>query len=215
MHNKHIRIFSLQQVVNAIEYVDKTIEVLFLEGRRDDILNERYYHHMFSAYLANLISVEETWKNLAIYPEHPTEMKLSHENIHLDDVEYTRKFAKDHGKHGNLDFRIPSNPSISIEWKGPENCDEQDLAEVFLKLLGEKASTLKIFVAIFLTKKGNRDHVPKLKVKIRNSLRFACKVHKIEDLSKMNLYAFIRCRYDIGSKEISWGAITSIDSSFI
>jgi len=206
--------FSFQHVVEVLEKVDNTIELLIREDRRVDIRNERYFHHMFSSYLASSSTVEDTWHTLAIYPEHPTKKKLSRDNIRLNDVEYTRNNAIGHGKDGNLDFCMPSTSSISVEWKGPKSCSEKDLAEVFIKLLCEPASTPKIFAAIFLTKKGNREHVPKLKEKIRRSLSFACKVHDIQDLTDRNLYAFVRCRYNTGSKEIIWGAITNIEHPF-
>jgi hypothetical protein len=203
--------FTFEQVVAAIDGVDTTVQNLVRQRRRVEILNERYFHHMFSTYLASTSQVDETWSNLAICPEYPTQFKFLRKEIRLDDLEYTRNNALGTGKAGNLDFHIPNKPPISVEWKGPKNCPEQDLSEVFLKFLNQNKTEIKIIAAIFLTKSGKRNHVNNLKEKLERSLQFACDVCEIESLQDQNLYAYIHSRYDEGCHNIWWGPVTEVN----
>ena len=203
--------FTFIQVVAAIKWVNDIIASLVEQGRRVEILNERYFHHMFSSYLASIGRVNATWDDLAIYPEYTTNFQFLRREIRLNDPENTRNNAIGTGRAGNLDFRIPSDPPISVEWKGPKNCPQQDLAEVFIKLLSQDEKENKIIAAIFLTKSGGRNHVDNLIDKLGSSLQFACDVCEIESLEDQNLYAYIRSQYEGGCHEIWWGRVSEAD----
>ncbi len=197
---------TLEYVIRAINRTDATVRTLIESGRRAEILNERYLHHMFSSYFCSELP-GFNWNDLLIKPEYPTDFPFSRKHIELNDPDYTRKNAIDTGRQGNLDFLIVGDPAIVIEWKGPVNCPEKDLVVAFLKLLKRDPEEKKILAAIFTTKSGSRNHPQKLVDKISRSIEFVAEVLKLneDDLYTQNLNLFIRSHYEGDVHDICWG----------
>lgn len=211
--------YTLDEVVSGISWVDSVVQDLIERNRRLDILNERFYHHMFSSYLSSAPNhnVQDTWLDLDILPEYPTHNQFARANIILDDPEFVFNHAIGQGRDGNIDFRIVGDPPISVEWKGPRNCPQQDMAEVFIKLLSQDYVAgrlkdqrhIKIIAAIFLTKRGQRNHAGNLIARMQMCLQFACEVYGIQNLQDYNLHAYVRSRFEGGYHNIWWGPINN------
>lgn len=125
---------------------------LVSQGRRDDLLNERFFHHMFSWDVARWYGERGVcvWDHLLLAPEYPTTQKFRRAGIDLTNEAATLLNTIGNGRSGNLDFHIRSSPPISVEWKGPDMWQPQDVVEVLLKLLTEPDQTIKVFAG-FLT----------------------------------------------------------------
>lgn len=174
---------NMMELESIFDDILNRSEKLIQNERRDDILNERFFHHMFSTLVASYFSEKgiDVWKSLLLVPEFPTKKKFSWKYLKLSDVEHTREYGMDKGKQGNFDFAIRTkpqeNPSIFIEWKGPKLYEAKDIAEVTLKLLSQSDSDSKVFVAIITSSiTGRRDHLDAISEHLRDGIKFSVEV---------------------------------------
>ncbi len=156
------------------EMVDRCAR-LVSQGRRNDLLNERFYHHMFSWEVARWYGERgvNIWDHLLLAPECPTVKKFRREGIDLTDEAATLLNAIGAGKSGNLDFAIRSAPPICVEWKGPDIWQSQDVVEVLLKLLTEQEPAVRIFAGILTSSStGKYGHVEAARKCFREAVGF-------------------------------------------
>jgi hypothetical protein len=130
---------KLHDVALIIQQMVERVERLVKQGRRGELLNERFLHHMFSAAICDWYRQHDIdlWDSLILAPEHPTTVKFLRSEIKLTDPEGTLKNAIGFGRSGNLDFVVRSSPAICVEWKGPNLYTTLDSVEVLIKLLKE------------------------------------------------------------------------------
>jgi len=192
------------------EILDLT-ELIIKNKNREKILNERYFHHMFSTLLIEKLDLdwEETWEYVNISPEHPTERKFLWKKLDLENVEKTRKEVLDKKKRGHYEFYLDLEEDIYVEWKGPKLYSKEDIVQVMLKLLSNEKDSIKVFSAIILSSKtGRKDHMGSIEKRLKEGIEFSCKVLEIEDLDSQNLYVYVATIPDSGVKKIYWGKYT-------
>ncbi len=191
------------------EVVDRCA-LLVSQGRRSDLLNERFYHHMFSWEVARWYGERGVgvWDHLLLSPECPTVQKFRREGIDLADEATTLLNAIGAGKSGNLDFVIKSAPPICVEWKGPEMWQPQDVVEVLLKLLTEQEPAVRIFAGILTSSAtGKYGHVEAATKCFREAVGFVKRVLGIASLAGANLHAYLVTLPDDGPVQIHWGPV--------
>ncbi len=182
---------SSETVEHIIARIVERCEVLVRAGRRTEILNERYLHHMFSWEVGQWYANHniDPWEHLLIAPECPTSRKFRRGGIDLDDDAATMANAIDQGKCGNIDFVLPGTFPICVEWKGPKFFGEQEAVEVFIKLLTEPPESPKFFAGVLTSSTtGQYDHIPTAKRRLTASLRFAMSVLNLESIDNLNLF---------------------------
>jgi hypothetical protein len=191
---------NIQVIDQIIRAIREQTERQIASGKRDQILNERIFHHSFSSKIAKWYERQgkELWDELLLIPECRTCEKFRLASITLEGVAHTRENAIGIGQCGNLDFALTTNPEIVVEWKGPVLFSQMDAVEVFLKLLTQPVESIKVFAAIITSSKtGRRDHVEKLGQYFRQSL------------DDHNLYAFVTTLPDAGAIDVHWGPVVS------
>ena len=92
-----MNISDVEQLYNGITEV---ICDLIKRNHRDDILNERFFHHMFSsaAYAYLHKSRVNAWRSLLFAPEYPTQEKFTMKYIDPKNMEKTKEYAIKKGK---------------------------------------------------------------------------------------------------------------------
>ena len=186
-------------------------ERLVSQGRRGEILNERFWHHMFSWELGRWYSQRGVnhWENLLLAPECPTAEKFRRAGIDRTDEQTTQANAIGVGRSGNLDFVIRSLPPIAVEWKGPDLYSPKELEEVFIKFLNESKDTIKVLAGIFTSSTtGIYGHTDAAKKYLMDSIDFGKRVMRLNTLADCNVHAFLATLPDDGMKIIHWGPIT-------
>ena len=203
---------NIQVIKQIICAIRKQTERQIAVGKRDQILNERFFHHSFSSKIAKWYERQgqDLWDELLLIPECPTCEKFRLDSITLEDVAHTRENAIGVGQSGNLDFALRTNPEIVVEWKGPVLFSKKDAVEVFLKLLTQPVESIKVFAAIITSSTtGRRDHVEKLRQNFRRSLHFAMQVCQLDPLKDHNLYAFVTTLPDARAIDVHWGPVVN------
>jgi hypothetical protein len=188
-----------------------------VNGRAKELRNERYFHHMLShlAALHYWPNPADAWKEILIRPEHPTRRKFRRSMIDLSDIIVTRDRAVGVGKRGNIDFalipREAEKPHCLVEWKGPKIYTTRETVEVFLKLLTEKPSDIKVFAAIVTSGSTDRaDHRASMRSHFNDALTFSVNVLGITSLASRNLFACVATIPSDGTvQEIIWGQLTA------
>ncbi len=183
---------------------------LIQAGKREEILNDRFFHHMFSHKVSSLYEArgEDIWERLGLIPECPTDKRFRRIHIDPNDEETTRQNAIGVGKAGNLDFVLKTSPVICVEWKGPILYQPLDVIEVFLKLLTQERDATKVFAAIITSSiTGRRDHMEKAERYFQESLSYVKRVLRIPSVSNQNLYAYVVTIPNGGPVPIRWGKI--------
>jgi len=157
---------NLDDIQGLLERMLGRIEVLIQAGRRSEILNERYFHHMFSWEVGQLWQARngdpsrDMWHDLFLAPEAKTSAKFRRKGITLGDAAATRTNAVGTGRSGNLDFILKTSPLLCVEWKGPKLYTATSAFEVFLKLLNQPQDSIKVFAAIITScTSGGRGHL--------------------------------------------------------
>ncbi len=206
-----MKIEELEPIFNTI--LNKC-ENLVKNGKRKEILNERFFHHMFSNELSSyfLEKKVDIWDSLLLVPERPTEMKFKwkvvEECFELKDAKRARKEGVGNGRAGQFDFAIFSEhtePPTFIEFKGPEPYKPIDIVKVMLKLLSEDKSHLKVFVAIITSSsKGEKARIDAENY-LSEGVEFALKVLEIKNLKDTNLYVYVATFTDTKPVIIQWG----------
>lgn len=192
-----------------VDIVDRCGRVV-IQGKRDDLLNERFFHHMFSWEVARWYGERgvSIWDQLSLAPECATTEKFRFAGIDRNDAEATRSNAITVGKSGNFDFVIKASPQICVEWKGPDMWQPQDVIEVLLKLLTESKSTIKIFTGILTSSStGQYGHIEAATKYFRESVEFVCRVLGLASLRSSNLYAYLATIPESGPVRIHWGPV--------
>jgi hypothetical protein len=205
---------SIENVEIIIARIVERCEVLVRAGRRTEILNERYLHHMFSWEVGQWYAGHniDPWEHLLIAPECPTSRKFRREGIDVDDNAATMANAIDQGKSGNIDFVLPGTLPICVEWKGPKFFGEQEAVEVFIKLLTEPPESPKLFAGVLTSSTtGQYDHIPTAKRRLSASLKFAMSVLNLDSIADRNLHIYLATIPDSGRQDICWGNVSSGD----
>lgn len=201
---------NIQDIQYILDGMVERCTKLVSQGRRDELLNERFFHHMFSWDVARWYDERgmSVWDDLLLAPEYPTTQKFRRAGINLADETATALNALGSGRSGNLDFVIRSKPPICLEWKGPDTWKKQDVIEVLLKLLTEPESSIKVFAGILTSSStGKRGHVETATEYFRESVEQVKGILKIDSLANLNLYAYLVTLSDNGPIRIHWGAI--------
>lgn len=199
---------KIAELKSILDSIVRKSETLIQAGRRDDIRNERIYHHMFSNLISSCFAKKDIniWDSLLLQPESPTTKKFTWKYINLKNLAHTKKYVINRGQSGQFDFSIKTKPPIFIEWKGPELFSSKDIAQVMLKLLSEDKSSFKVFAAIITSSlTGRKDHFNKIKNHLNEGIEFACKVLDIKNLTNKNFYIFVATITDNGPQKIHWG----------
>ena len=202
--------FSAEDVGGVIDLLLGRVVRLVGHGRRAELLNERFLHHMFSWELGKLCESKgaDMWDRLFLAPECPSDQKFRWDFINLDDDEATRQNAVGIGKAGNLDFLIKAAPAVAIEWKGPLLYQPQDVVEVLLKLVTQQPETIKVVAAIITSSTtGRRDHMEKARRYFQEGVACIKRVQQLPTLRGLNLFAFIATVPDKGAAKIHWGPV--------
>lgn len=200
-----MKIMELESILDDI--LSRTWK-LIQNGRRGDILNERFFHHMFSTLTASYLSKkgEDIWESLLLVPEFPTQERFRWSDLRLNDAEYTRRYAVGKGVSGQIDFAIRCKPIILIEWNGPGLYQPKDVAKDMLKLLSQDESYLKVFAAIITSSRtGRSDHMLAVREHLEAGLKFAFDVLGINHPTDKNLYIYVATVTEKPVK-IYWGS---------
>jgi hypothetical protein len=195
-------------------------------GRRAEIRNERYFHHMFSFFMAlrlwpTLADLTIAWRYLFINPEHPTAMLFQWGNLNINNagdvaahVVHNPAAAQPPvpGERGNIDFVIRSMPRVLVEWKGPYVYGQVDVIKDLLKLLTEPADDTKVFATIITSAvNAGQDHMAALVDRFNIGLDFCLQVLQHlglpNHLPQLTLYACIATIPDTGAIQIHWGPV--------
>ena len=148
------------------------------------------------------------WDHLLLAPECPTVQKFRREGIDLANEAATLLNAIGKGRAGNLDFHIRSSPPISVEWKGPDMWQPQDVVEVLLKLLTEPDQTIKVFAGILTSSStGKYGHVGAAQKGFREGVEFVKRILGLTSLAGANVYAYLVTLPDSGPVRIHWGPV--------
>ena len=183
---------------------------LVSQGRRDALLNERFFHHMFSWDVARWYGERglNIWDHLLLAPECPTAKKFRRAGIDLADEAATALNAIGNGRSGNFDFVIRTSPRICVEWKGPDLWQPQEVVEVLLKLLTEPDPTIKVFAGILTSSStGKYGHVETAVKYFREAVESVKKILGVPSLDGADIFAFLATLSDSGIVKIHWGPI--------
>ena len=208
---------NIAELESIIDEILNRSKKLIREGRRDDILNERFFHHMFSSLVASHFSKNgvDLWESLLLAPEFPTQEKFHWDDMVLSDVEKTRKHGVGKGGVGYFDFAIQTEPPIFIEWKCPTLYKTEEIAEIMLKLLSQHKSHIKVFAAIITSSRtGRRDHMDAIRERLKKGFEFSLEVLNINNLTDKNLYVYVATITDNDCIKICWGNYVQIESDF-
>lgn len=201
---------TLQAIEGIIAKIIDRCAGLVSKGRRDDLLNERFFHHMFSFEVARWYEERglSVWDHLLLAPECATTQKFRRAGIDLGDEAATLLKAIGDGRSGNLDFAVRSSPLISVEWKGPNMWQPQDVVEVLLKLLTEPEQTVKVFAGILTSSStGKYGHVGAAQKCFREAVEFVKRILGLNSLAGTNIYAYLVTIPDSGPVMIHWGPV--------
>lgn len=201
---------SQPDVEGIISDMVERCAALVSKGRRGELLNERFFHHMFSWEVGRWYSErgQDVWDHLLLAPEHPTSEKFRRACINLADEASIFESAIGNGRSGNLDFAIKSSPAILVEWKGPDMWTQQDIVEVLLKLLTEPASTIKVFAGILASSTtGKYGHVGFARTYFLDAIECVKRILQVTSLVDLNLYAYLATLPDDGPVRIHWGRV--------
>jgi hypothetical protein len=191
--------------------IDETLErcLVLVEHRRGpEILNERFFHHMFSSFLRSrlLTSGEDIWESLSLVPEAPTQEIFLRREIRTADSSYTREHAIGKGKAGNVDFLLRTNPPAWVEWKGPGLFSSDDVAWVMLKLRSVSSPATRVFVAIVVGGKRGRNHREELaKQRLAIGDAFARDVLPNQNPLGFDLRVYLASVTEGGLNKVYWG----------
>ncbi|WP_187781994.1 hypothetical protein [Gimesia chilikensis] len=202
---------SLTDIENIISNISDRCEGLVTNGQRDEIINERVLHHMFSWEVGQWFTRHGCglWDDIILQPEHPTSLKYLKDKINLNDAQETIQHSIGQGTSGNFDFVLNGAPPVCLEWKGPKLFSEKGAVEVLLKLLSEPSESLKIFAGIFTSSTtGKYNHIETAHNRLKNALDFVERVLGIHVNQSSNLYCYLVTIPDSGSRRIHWGNIT-------
>src|SRR5262249_5432676 len=112
------------------------------------------------------------------------------------------------GRSGNLDFHIRSSPPISVEWKGPDMWQPQDVVEVLLKLLTEPDHAIEFFAGILTSSStGHYGHVEAAKKCFHVAIEFVKRVFGRTTLAGANIYAYLITLPDDSPVTVHWGSV--------
>lgn len=206
-------------VCRSINKVRDCVHQHVHDGRRTELTNERYWHHMFStAVVAEYAAVTEgqsVWDSVFLRPEHPTSLCFRRAAIDVLDADHTREHAirraPENGfRRGNLDFSLNPDSPIDIEWKGPTLYSTVDVAEVMLKLLSQPMEHQKVFAAIITSSTmGRANHRAAITAHYAAGLEHAKAVLNVPSAHDSNLHTFIESFFD-GDAEpavVCWGRV--------
>jgi hypothetical protein len=201
---------TLQGVEGILVGMVDRCAALVVQGRREDLLNERFFHHMFSWDVARWYGERglNAWDHLLLTPEGPTTQKFRRAGIDLSDGGATLLNAIGDGRSGNLDFVIKSSPPISLEWKGPGMWQPQDVVEVMLKLLTEPDQNIKVFAGILTSSTtGKYGHVEAAEKCFYEAVEFVKRILGLTTFSGANIHAYLVTLPDSGPVRIHWGPV--------
>ena len=206
-----MKITDLGRIFNQI--LDNT-EATIQSGSRNLILNEQYFHHQFSHYVAKHYEQQgrDVWRESILVPEHPTLVKYTWKEFGLGRPKTTQRLALNRGQAGRFDFVIRDTVPAFIEWKGPRMYDERDIAQDLTKLLMVKSQrSPKVFAAIITSStRSDANHQKELTARFYAALKFVrhiLDIDTVQELKKHNLYAFIATVPDDGARKFIWGKV--------
>jgi hypothetical protein len=209
LRREKVNIDDIQAILERM--LDRT-NTLIASGRRADILNERFFHHMFSWEVgqlwqaANGQSGQDMWHDLFLAPEAKTNLRFRRKEIRLGDSVATRENAVGTGRRGNLDFVLKTAPLICVEWKGPKLYTASSAFEVFLKLLNQSPDSVKVFAAFITSSTSDRlGHLETARRYLDMALTDAREHKQITTLSSENIYGFIASFAGSKLHRIQWG----------
>ncbi len=186
-------------------------ERIVKDGNRGRVLNEQFYHHQFSSLLTKYYVDQkiDPWRRMIIIPDHPTKALYSWKEFGLNRPKTTQKLALEEGIPAKFDFVIRDEPRIHIEWKGPNLYNSRDVAKDLTKLLMlEGRKPIKIFAAIITSSQtADPRHIHELTARFYEALEFTQVILEIDDIHRMNLYAYIATVPDSGAEKFIWGKV--------
>ena len=194
-------------VEQAIDETLKRCAVLAEHGRGAEILNERFFHHMFSSFVRSqlLTSGEDIWETLNLVPEASTQESFLRREIRTANSSHTRDHAVGNGKAGNVDFFLRTNPPTWIEWKGPRLFSSDDVAWVMLKLRSVSNPATRVFAAIVVGAKRGRNHREELaKQRLAIGDAFARDVLTHQNLRGLDLRVYLASVTEDGLNKVHW-----------
>jgi len=186
-------------------------ERIVKSGGRNRIFNEEFFHHQFSHYVASHFARQniDVWQRQILIPKHPTRMKFSWKDFHMNRPKTTQKAALGRGQRGVFDFVIVDQPRVHVEWAGPKLYHPVSVAQDLTELLTlEGRRTIKVFAAIITSSTTADDaHVKQLQSRFYQALEFVQVLLDIDDMRRENLYAFIATVPDSGAQKFIWGRV--------
>jgi hypothetical protein len=201
---------DIEDVKVILEKIVTRTQNLIASGRRQEILNERFFHHMFSWEVGKLLESrnEDLWDSLFLAPEAKTRLKFRRKGIKVGDAEFTKANAIDTGRSGNLDFVLKAQPLICVEWKGPKLFTVSSAQEVLLKLLKEPQEATKVFAAVITScTSGGRGHITTAKKYLDLALMDAREFQGCTSLHGLNLFGFIVSFAGTTLHRLRWGEL--------
>jgi hypothetical protein len=201
---------NIEDVKTILERIIGRTERLIAAGRRQEILNERFFHHMFSWEVGKLLESrnEDLWGSLFLAPEAKTRLKFRRKGIKVGDAEFTKANAIDTGRSGNLDFVLKAQPLICVEWKGPKLFTASSALEVLLKLLKQPQEATKVFAAVVTScTSGGRGHVTTAKKYLDLALKDARDIQGCTSLRGSNIFGFIASFAGTMLHRLHWGEL--------
>jgi hypothetical protein len=208
---------TFDEISDILQEIVQITEAHVRGGRRLEIRNERYFHHMFSLFAGRRLwpAPHSPWQNLLLHPETPTGKLFQFGGkLNVYDAAATARDAVGAGIPGLIDFSVRHTPRVLVEWKGPKIYNERGIAEVLLKLLSEPAVDIKVIAAIITSARTDRaDHRRTIVERFnRFGLAFALEVlarrGEPVDLGRANLFACLATIPDAGAIRVHWGQIT-------
>lgn len=186
-------------------------ERVIKDGNRNRILNEQFFHHQFTSLLTKYYVDRkiDPWRRLVIVPGHPTKELYTWKEFGLNRPKTTQKLALEEGVPGKFDFVIRDDPRIHVEFKGPNLYNSRDVAKSLTKLLMlEGRKPVKVFAAIVTSSHtGDAKHIHELTSRFYEALEFTQVILEIDDIRRMNLYAYIATVPDQGAEKFIWGKV--------
>ena len=189
----------------------KRTEKMVMNGDRNLIFNEQYYHHQFSALLTHHYTKQkiDPWKDGIIIPQHPTKVLYSWKEFGLSRPKTTQKMALDRGQSAKFDFIIKDRTRIHVEWAGPQLYTSRAVAQDLTKLLMlEGRAPVKVFTAIITSSARADDmHIRQLTSRFYDALEFVQSILEIDNMKNEKLYAYIATVPDSGAQKFIWGKV--------
>lgn len=203
-----MKIRELEQIFGKI--LART-ERIVKNGGRERIFNEEFFHHQFTHYVASSYARRniDVWQRQILIPKHPTRMKYSWKDFHMNRPKTTQKLALGRGQRGYFDFVIRDDPRVHVEWAGPKLYHPVSIAQDLTELLTlEGRRPIKIFAAIITSSAtADENHVKQLQSRFYQALEFVQVLLDIDDMRRENLYAFIATVPDAGAQKFIWGKV--------